>query len=107
MIEIQPHTRIFVATQAIDMRKGIDGIAAICRERLFIEPMDGAVFLFINAYRTQIKILFYDGQGFWLCMKRLSKGRFEFWPKSADAAVNFGPDQVRRLVQSSDWRQIR
>ena len=106
MIQIPPNSRIFVGTKPIDLRNGIDGIAAICRDRLLVEPMDGAVFIFTNAPRTHIKILFYDGQGFWLCLKRLSKGRFSYWPRSSDESVNFSPDQIYQLIGSADWRHL-
>lgn len=63
------------------MRKGIDGIAAMCRQELGENPLSGAVFLFISRSRKHLRVLSYDGQGFWLCTKRLSSGRFPFWPE--------------------------
>lgn len=78
MLQITAKSTIYFASIHIDFRKGIDGIIAICRNQLTIEPMDGAFFLFYNRRKTAIKILSYDGQGFWLCSKRLSKGSFEW-----------------------------
>jgi hypothetical protein len=72
--------RIFVATEPADFRRGIDGLAALCRQRLEQDPMNGCAFVFRNRRGTAIKILLYDGQGFWLCQKRLSQGRFRHWP---------------------------
>ena len=74
--------RILVATEPADFRKGIDGLARVCRERLASDPFSGTVFVFRNRRRTAIKILVYDGQGFWLCQKRLSQGRLRHWPGS-------------------------
>jgi len=76
MIQITPHMRILVATQPVDFRRGIDGLCRICREVLQNDPFSGALFVFLNRQRTALRILSYDGQGFWLCHKRLSAGRF-------------------------------
>jgi len=80
MIQITPHMRIMLAVEPADFRKGIDGLAGICRRVLHADPLSGTVFIFRNRTFTSIKILIYDGQGFWLCQKRLSKGRFHWWP---------------------------
>jgi transposase len=83
MIQVTPHIRILVAVEPVDFRAGIDGLAAVCRQRLEADPFSGAMFIFGNRKRTAIRILVYDGQGFWLCSKRLSSGRFGFWPDAA------------------------
>lgn len=87
MLSITPQMRILVGVEPADFRKGIDGLAGICRNALREDPFSGVVFVFRNRRATAIKILIYDGQGFWLCQKRLSKGRFQWWPESAVAAV--------------------
>ena len=81
MIQISPQMRILVAVKPVDFRKGIDGLASICRSVLKSDPFSGYVFVFRNRRGTAIKILAYDGQGYWLCQKRLSKGRFHWWPE--------------------------
>jgi transposase len=83
MIQITPQMRILVAVEPVDFRRGIDGLARVCREVLRSDPFSGGLFVFRNRRRTAIKILVYDSQGFWLCHKRLSSGRFRFWPQSA------------------------
>ena len=80
MIQITPHMRILVAVECADFRKGIDGLAQVARQELKRDPFEGTVFVFRNRRATSVKILVYDGQGFWLCQKRLSKGRFRWWP---------------------------
>jgi transposase len=80
MIQVIPQMRIWVAVEAVDFRRGIDGLGRVCRELLKADPFSGALFVFRNKRGTAIKILTYDGQGFWLCQKRLSKGRFRWWP---------------------------
>lgn len=87
MIQVTPHMRILVAVEPADFRKGIDGLAGLCRTVLDHDPFSGTVFVFGNRRRQAIKILVYDGQGFWLCQKRLSKGRFSWWPPSGSEAT--------------------
>ncbi len=87
MIQLTPQTRILVAIEPADFRCGIDGLARLARERLSSDPFSGCVFVFRNRRATAVKILAYDGQGFWLCQKRLSKGRFRHWPTSHDAPI--------------------
>jgi len=82
MIQLTPQTRILVAIEPADFRCGIDGLARLAQERLSSDPFSGCVFVFRNRRKTAIKILAYDGQGFWLCQKRLSKGCFRHWPSS-------------------------
>ena len=82
MLQITAQSKIFLAIQPIDFRKGMDGIAALCRQKLDSDPMNGALFVFKNRLQNTLKILCYDGQGFWLCAKRLSSGKFQWWPKS-------------------------
>lgn len=76
MLQLTPQSVIFVASKHVDFRKGIDGLAAICKQQLALDPMTGSLFLFFNRLKTTIKILLYDGQGFILFIKRLSKGKF-------------------------------
>ena len=92
MIQVTPQMRILVAVEPVDFRRGIDGLARICREVLEADPFSGAVYVFRNRRRTAVKLLVYDGQGFWLCYKRLSKGQFRWWPTATDT------DECARLA---------
>lgn len=87
MIQITPQMRILLAIDPVDFRKGIDGLNAVCRQVLRSDPFSGYVFIFRNKKATAIKIIMYDGQGFWMCQKRLSKGRFNWWPNKSGEAV--------------------
>jgi transposase len=87
MIQLTPHMRILVAVEPADFRKGIDGLAQLCQAVLRQDPLGGGVFVFRNRPATALKILVYDGQGFWLCHKRLSSGRFRWWPSCTTAAA--------------------
>lgn len=111
MLQISPSTRIFVYTQPVDFRKGIDGLAAVCRNKLDQDPYQGAVFVFRNQKRSSIRVLAYDGQGFWLCTKRLSKGKFQWWPEEPVVDVR----QIQTLLWngnpnlakfSKSWRNV-
>ena len=89
MIQIAPQMRIMAAIEPADFRRGIDGLARLCKDVLRHDPFNGWVFVFRNRSATALKILVYDGQGFWLCHKRLSSGKFRWWPvgrPSADGA---------------------
>lgn len=95
MLSIAPQMRILVAVEPADFRRGIDGLAGVCRQALREDPFSGCVFVFRNQRATAIKILVYDGQGFWLCQKRLSKGRFQWWPaRSAAHSAASGPESA-------------
>jgi transposase len=89
MIQTSPTLRILVAVEPVDFRRGIDGLGAICRQQLARDPMNGWAFVFRNRSGTAVKILLYDGQGFWLCHKRLSVGRYRWWPTSAEEPGRF------------------
>ena len=117
MIDLPPHLRIFVAVEPADFRNGIDGLARLARQELDRDPFSGAAFVFRNRSATAVKILVYDGRGFWLCHKRLSKGRFRFWPRSGSgAAQDLEAHQLSVLLCGGDfeavqvqpiWREVR
>lgn len=87
MLQITPQMKILVALEPADFRKGIDGLARLCQDSLGQDPFTGVVFVFRNRAATAVKVLVYDGQGFWLCQKRLSNGRFGWWPTQETEAA--------------------
>ena len=82
MIPVTASTPIMVAVKPVDFRRQMDGLIAHCRQSLSADPMTGTFFIFINKAKTMIRVLVYDGNGFWLMTKRLSKGKFTGWPTS-------------------------
>src|SRR6185369_11740646 len=76
--------RVLVAIEPVDGRKGIDSLVRLCQDKLAEDPFSGCVFVFRSRSGTAIRLLTYDGQGRWLAQKRLSKGRFVWWPATAD-----------------------
>jgi transposase len=116
MIQIAPQMRILVAVEPVDFRKGIDGLCRLCREVLQSDPFSGALFVFSNKQRSALRILVYDGQGFWLCHKRLSSGRFR-WLGGACAARarSLAAIELQTLIANGDptrlslpppWRSV-
>lgn len=98
-----PATRIYLAAGATDMRKGFEGLYGLVREKLLLEPLSGHVFLFSNAQRNRLKLLFWDGSGLWVCAKRLEKGRFR-WPPvtGGQARVVLSHEEVALLLGGID-----
>jgi transposase len=116
MIQLTPQMRLLVAVAPADFRRGIDGLARVCREALGADPFSGTVFVFRNRRGTAIKLLAYDGQGFWLCQKRLSKGKFRYWPSAASGAqrellahelqVLLAGGHPERTLAAPQWRRL-
>ena len=102
MIQVAPQMRILVAIESVDLRKGIDGLAQLCREKLGADPFSGCVFIFRSRRATAIKVLAYDGQGFWMAQKRLSKGRFVWWPTGKEAARTLQAHQAQLLLAAGN-----
>lgn len=116
MLQITPHHRLLLAVKYVDFRKGIDSLAALCRQALEEDPFSGTIFVFTNRPRTSVKILVYDGLGFWLCQKRFSHGRLAWWPSKQEASrFSVKPSQLHILLSQgnpldtpipSDWRSV-
>ena len=107
MIQITPHMRILVAVEPIDFRAGIDGLAANCRKLLQADPFSGALFVFGNRARTALKVLVYDGQGFWLCHKRLSTGKFTWWPVGHEQGHTLQACELQVLLMAGNPTQAQ
>lgn len=113
MLQITPQMRVLVAVEAVDGRKGIDALAALCRERLAADPFSGWLFIFRTRSGHTIKILCYDGQGFWLAQKRLSEGRFRWWPQGG-VSRSLAAHQAQLLLAAGNpetpaapvWRKV-
>lgn len=108
MIQVTPQMRVLVAIEAANFRRGIDGLAQLCRASLASDPFSGTIFVFRNRRRTSIKLIVYDGQGFWLCQKRLSKGQFRWWPSNPnEASVCLQAHELQVLLSAGDPTAIR
>lgn len=110
MIQLPPNAQILVMHDAVNFRNGIDGTAAIARLVLKREPMDGCFFIFRNKMGHSLRVLYYDGGGFWLCTKRLSKGTFNgVWPKGdgQNVASPLLARQLQILLWGGDWSSCK
>lgn len=118
MIQVTPQMRVLAAVEPADFRRGIDGLAQLVREQLSADPFSGYVFVFRNKGHTAVKLLVYDGQGYWLCHKRLSAGRFRHWPSgvaggrshtllSHELVVLLSGGDFKGVHAVSEWRAVR
>jgi transposase len=101
-------TKIYIAVEAIDMRKGFEGLHGLVRDRLRYDPLSGYLFLFTNKTRTRLKALLWDGSGLWVCAKRLEKGRFR-WPEEEEGrlSVSLRAEELAMLVNGLDVKETR
>jgi transposase len=108
MIQVTPQMRILVAVEPVDFRSGIDALARVCKQQLKADPFCGWLFVFGNRRRSAIKGLVYDGQGFWMCQKRLSSGRFCYWPSSAtEQTTALQAHELQVLLMGGDPAQAK
>jgi len=114
VIQITPQMRILVAIEPVDGRKGIDSLARLCQDKLQADPFSGCLFVFRSRRGTSIRILVYDGQGFWLAQKRLSQGRFVWWPSGTEPSRGLQAHQAQLLLAAGNpeieaapvWRKV-
>jgi hypothetical protein len=119
MIQITAQMRVLVAIEPVDGRKGIDSLVRLCQDKLVEDPFSGCVFVFRSRRGTSIRLLTYDGQGYWLAQKRLSKGKFEWWPdpeaagnvakplEAYEAQLLLAAGDVSRVRAAPMWRRVR
>jgi transposase len=119
MIQITAQMRVLVAIEPVDGRKGIDSLVRLCQDKLVEDPFSGCVFVFRSRRGTSIRLLTYDGQGYWLAQKRLSKGRFVWWPdpeapghaakplEAYEAQLLLAAGDVSRVRAAPMWRRVR
>jgi transposase len=107
MFGLGPATRIYLAVDAVDMRKGFEGLYGLVRDRLGEEPLSGHLYLFTNRSKTRVKALVWDGSGLWVCAKRLEKGRFR-WPEGKDGpSITLRAEEFTMLVSGLDLKEMK
>lgn len=108
MFGVGAATRIYLAVGATDMRKGFNGLFGLVRDQLRCDPLSGHLFLFANAQRNRLKVIFWDGTGLWVCAKRIEQGRLN-WPQSGDAQgkVVLTQEEFAMLVGGIDLEQTQ
>jgi transposase len=106
MLSFSGSLKIFVALEPCDLRKSFNGLYGLVSERLGENPRDGSLFVFSNRRRTRLKILYWDGSGLWVLIKRLERGTFA-WPKASQAAgvkLRLAPEALALLTDGVDLR---
>jgi len=103
MFGVGPATRIYLAAEATDMRQGFEGLYGLVRDQLQLEPLSGHIFLFSNAQRNRLKLIFWDGSGLWVCAKRLERGRYS-WPlaEAGQSQVVLSQEELALLLGGMD-----
>lgn len=104
MIGLPAGTRIWLVAGVTDMRRGMDGLAAIVQEALTKNPFSGHVFIFRGRRGDLVKLLWWSGDGMCLFAKRLEDGRF-VWPQAIEGAIHLTPAQLSMLLEGIDWRR--
>jgi transposase len=101
--------KVYVALEPCDLRKSFNGLEGLVRERLGEDPRAGALFVFTNRSHNRLKILYWDGSGLWLLIKRLEKGTFS-WPRSGQlegTKMRLAPEALAMLTDGIDLRGAR
>jgi transposase len=107
MFGLGPATKIYLGVEAVDMRKGYEGLYGLVRDHLGQDPLSGHLFLFTNRTRTRLKALIWDGSGLWVCAKRLERGRFR-WPEAAEVrTLSMRTEELSMLLSGMDLTQAR
>ncbi|WP_148093308.1 IS66 family insertion sequence element accessory protein TnpB, partial [Burkholderia stagnalis] len=106
MFRFDEGLRVFVHREPVDFRMGINGLSILVEQAMSLNPMAQALYVFGNRRRDRIKILAWDGNGFWLLLKRLEGGDRFAWPSDA-AIVTLSVEQLRWLLQGIDLAAIK
>ena len=107
MFGLGPATKIYIAIEAVDMRKGFDGLYGLVRDHLGHDPLSGHLFLFGNRTHTRLKVLVWDGSGLWVCAKRLEKGRFRWPARTEGNCLAMRPEELALLLNGLDMGEAR
>lgn len=98
MINLYDLGQVYIVCGRTDMRRGIDGLAAIVKDKFDLDPFAGQVFIFCGGSRDRFKALYWDGQGYWLLYKRFENGKMS-WPNNQDEVRALSPEQVDWLMK--------
>jgi transposase len=107
MFSFAAQTRVFLCTDAVDMRKSFNGLWALACGPLKEDPFSGALFVFANSRRDRVKILYWDGSGAWVFAKRLEKGRFSWPDAGGQIKLSITPQALSMLTGGIDLKNCR
>jgi len=106
MFSIDAHTRVYIASEPVDFRKQIDGLALIVQETLQLDPFSAHLFVFRNRQSDKLKLLYWHHNGYVLIYKRLEKGRF-VWPSSASQPLCVSVRELHALLEGGDLHRLQ
>ncbi len=106
MLYVTTYSKICLAIKPVDFRKQIDGLVAICH-RFGQQPRDGRLYVFINSAHTMIKVLYYDGSGYWLALKRVSRGKFSCWPEKKAQMTAIMAQELMTILKETTKKSHR
>lgn len=109
MLTLPASVRIYVAADAVDLRRGFDGLAAVTRSIIRQDPLNGHLFVFLNRRRNRIKLLVWDRTGYLLIYKRLERGTFHLptQPEAGQAHVELDAGELALMLEGVDLRGAR
>lgn len=110
MLSLPAQVRVFLCCAVTDMRKQFDGLCALVEHSLSCDPYAGDVFVFFNRRRDRVKLLLWDGNGFWMLAKRLESGRFDAWRYSSsedDTHVEIDRARLMMLLEGIDAKKAK
>ena len=100
MLYLTENTKILLSILPEDFRKQIDGLVSVCKNQLNQQPNSGTLFVFINKTKTMVRVLSYQGNGYWLATKRLSKGCYTNWPSSTEKVHPLQASELSKIIKS-------
>jgi len=100
MIHLTERTRILVAVAPVDFRRQINGLIALCQQQYGQDPRSGVHYVFINRTQTMIRVLHYDGSGYWLATKRLSRGKYLCWPNGHEPLTALSAARLMKILKN-------
>ena len=115
MIQVTAHVQIYIYIPPVDFRMGLDCLINFCERHIDEKPFSGNLYLFRSRKKSSIKMVTYDGQGWWLIQKRLSIGKFKWWPNANDEKIKINMYELQVLIGNGDpsccnsgmaWRKI-
>lgn len=107
MLSLGGAHRVFLWSRPVDFRKAHDGLCALVRDQLRTNPFSGDLYAFFNAGKDRIKLLLWDGNGFWLLYKRLEKGVFPFTFARDGEKVEIERAQLAMLLEGIEWKNVK
>jgi transposase len=108
MFWVPSSLKFYLYRHPTDMRKSFDGLSGIINNNLKEDPLSGGVYIFLNKRKTLIKLLLWDGDGFWIFYKRLEKGTFQIPDSSVHAdSIELAYDQLMMIIKGIDLNSVK